>query len=393
MAGRFLTTHTGSLARPPDLTAMLLARAERKPVERRAFDDACRRAVADVVRKQCAVGLDVINDGEQSKTGFVQYMRERLAGLDGEPAPRGLSLEAREFPEAPRGYATQTPCTGPLSWRNFGEVERDIENLKAAAVDAAGRKPFMTAVSPGSFVNAHPDRYYGSRDKYLAAVIEIMRREYEAIAAAGFMLQIDSPDLAQRSYNFPDLELQEWLKIVAQYVDALNEAIRIIPKEQVRVHVCWGAGEAPHNHDTELKDIVHLLLNLRVSALSFVAANGRHEHEWRIWEDVGVPPDMTIIPGVLDSTTNIVEHPETVAERLLRFCSVVNCDQIMAGVDCGFGTTIKSTPKVIPSVAWAKLQSLVAGAALASARIWGRSDAASGSCASLADRHRFHSST
>ena len=370
---RILTTHTGSLARPPKLAAMLKTIAARKPVALDLFEAECLAAVNDVVRKQCEVGLDIINDGEMSKTGFAQYIDVRLNGFEGMPERRGGSLEDREFFEdddeiQPTRLMLQ-PCTGPLSWKDFAGVERDIARLKSATSGLSGRQVFMTSLSPGSFTNFHPNRYYASREHYLAAIADVMKLEYEAIAAAGFIVQLDSPDLAQRSYNFPDLPLKEWRKLIIQNVEAANVATRAIPQQQIRVHVCWGANEGPHNHDTELKDIVDILLRLRCGAISIVGANGRHEHEWRVWENVKLPDGMKIIPGVIDSTTNIVEHLQTVADRLMRFASVLGRENVVGGVDCGFGTNADWL-QVRPKVAWAKLRSLVDGAALASQMLW-----------------------
>jgi 5-methyltetrahydropteroyltriglutamate--homocysteine methyltransferase len=366
---RILTTHTGSLARPPKLAAMLKTIAARKPVALDLFEAECLAAVNDVVHKQCEVGLDIINDGEMSKTGFAQYIDARLNGFEGMQERRGGSLEDREFFEdddeiQPTRLMLQ-PCTGPLSWKDFAGVERDIARLKSATSGLSGRQVFMTSLSPGSFTNFHPNRHYASREHYLAAIADVMKLEYEAIATAGFIVQLDSPDLAQHSYNFPDLSLKEWCKLIIQNVEAANVATQSIPQAQIRVHVCWGANEGPHNHDTELKDIVDILLRLRCGAISIVGANGRHEHEWRLWENVKLPDGMKIIPGVIDSTTNIVEHPQTVADRLMRFASVLGRENVVGGVDCGFGTNADWL-QVRPKVAWAKLRSLVDGAALAS---------------------------
>jgi 5-methyltetrahydropteroyltriglutamate--homocysteine methyltransferase len=375
ITGRIPTTHTGSLARPPELRDMLILRARKQPVDTTALSEAASRAVADVVREQYEVGLDIINDGEQSKTGFALYVRDRLSGFEGEPVRRAMSLEGREFPSLVGNLVPiqiAQPCTGPLEWKDFRAVERDIATLKAATASMSDREVFMTSVSPGTFTNFNPNRYYPTHSEYLAAVIDTMRREYEAIAAAGFILQVDSPDLAQRSYNYPDLSTEEWRKVVAENVDAINQATRTIPREQIRVHVCWGANEGPHNHDTELKDVVDQLMRLRASAISIVAANGRHEHEWRVWETVKLPDGMSLIPGVIDSTTNIVEHPQVVADRLVRYARILGRERIIAGVDCGFGTIVVERPKVDPAVAWAKLKSLVEGAALASGTLWAR---------------------
>jgi 5-methyltetrahydropteroyltriglutamate--homocysteine methyltransferase len=370
---RILTTHTGSFARPRRLRDLLLARSKRQHVEEAEFEAARAEAIAEVVGRQREIGIDIVNDGDQSKTGFAQYVRDRLTGFEGEPLPRPMSLEGREFPDLvgnliPVGVAQ--PCVGPLGWKDFGAVERDIADLKAAVGPADGRQVFMTSVSPGSFVNLNPNAHYASDDEYLDAVVDVMRREYEAIAAAGFIVQLDSPDLAQHSYNQPDMSVEEWHRTVAINVEAINEATRAIPQEQVRVHVCWGANEGPHNHDTDLSSIVETIIGLRASAISVVAANGRHEHEWRVWETTRLPEGTSLIPGVIDSTTNIIEHPRVVADRIVRYARILGRDRIIAGVDCGFGTVVVDRPKVDPDVAWAKLGSLVEGARIASAELW-----------------------
>jgi 5-methyltetrahydropteroyltriglutamate--homocysteine methyltransferase len=371
---RILTTHTGSLARPPELLQMLLAREEGQPVDPGVFDAAVQRAVTEKVKRQVEAGIAIVNDGEQSKISFATYVRERLHGFGGADEPRPVGLEAREFPE----YATRraTPyrrpaCNAPIAWQDFSAVEKDIANLKAATEGLPVEEVFMTAVSPGTLANFFPNRYYPTREAYLEAVAEVMKREYEAIVQAGFLLQLDCPDLALRSTWFPDLSIPEFRTVVAQNVEALNTATRDIPAEHVRMHVCWGAGEGPHNHDVPLRDIVDVLLTGRPAALSIVGANGRHEHEWKVWQDVQLPAGKALIPGVIDSTTNIVEHPEVVAERIVRYANVLGRENVIAGVDCGFGTNAR-TDQVDPEVAWAKLQALVEGAELATKALWGK---------------------
>jgi 5-methyltetrahydropteroyltriglutamate--homocysteine methyltransferase len=369
-----LTTHTGSLARPPELLQMLIAREEGQPGNTETFDTTVRRAVTETVRRQVETGLAIINDGEQSKISFATYVRERLHGFGGAAEPRPVALEAREFPEyaARRAFPYQRPaCNAPIAWQDFSAVDKDIAHLKAASAGLPVTEVFMTAVSPGTIANFFPNRYYPSREAYLGAVAEVMRREYEAIAEAGFILQLDCPDLALRSTWFPDLSISEFRAVVAQNVAALNAAIRDIPAEQVRMHVCWGAGEGPHNHDVPLGAIVDLLLEARPAAMSIVGANGRHEHEWKVWQDVRLPEGKVLIPGVIDSTTNIIEHPEVVAERLMRYATVLGRENIIAGVDCGFGTSAR-TDQVDPKIAWAKLRALVEGAELATRALWGR---------------------
>jgi 5-methyltetrahydropteroyltriglutamate--homocysteine methyltransferase len=374
---RILSTHTGSLARSPELRRLLVDRDAGTPIDREQFDATVRRSVAGVVRRQAEAGLSSINDGEQSKIGFANYVTERLDGFGGTAEPRPMALEAREFPEwatSPARAATgflafkRPACDRPVAWKDFGAVETDIENLKAAAqgIDA---EIFMTAVSPGTLANFFPNRYYPSREAYLSALAEVMKREYEAIARAGFLLQLDCPDLALRSTWFPDLSIDEFRSVVALNLEALNGAIATIPPDQMRMHVCWGAGETPHSFDVPLRDIVDLLLTTRAGALSIVGANGRHEHEWQVWEDVGLPSDKILIPGVIDSTTNIVEHPQVVAERIVRYANVVGRENVIAGVDCGFATS-STSDQVDGEVAWAKLRALTEGAELASKQLW-----------------------
>lgn len=370
---RILTTHTGSLARPPELLQMLLARETGQQVDPDLFDATVRRAVAEHVKRQVAIGLAVVNDGEQSKISFATYIRERLHGFGGADEVRPISLEAREFPAHAARRATpyrRPACNAPVAWQDFAAVEKDIANLQAATTGQPVEEVFMTAVSPGTIVNFFPNRYYPSREAYLEAVAAVMQREYEAIVQAGFLLQLDCPDLALRSTWFPDLSIPEFRTVVAQNVAALNAATRNIPAEQVRMHVCWGAGEGPRNHDVPLRDIVDLLLEARPVALSLMGANGRHEHEWKVWQDVPLPAGKVLIPGVIDSTTNIIEHPEVVADRIVRYAKVLGRENVIAGVDCGFGTNAQ-TDQVDAEVAWAKLRALVEGAEQASRILWG----------------------
>jgi len=371
---RILTTHTGSLARPPELLQMLLAREEGQPVDPGVFDATVRGSVMDKVKRQIEVGLAVVNDGEQSKISFATYIRERLHGFGGADEPRPVGLEAREFPAyaARRANPYRRPaCNAPVAWQNFSAVEKDIEHLKAATAGLPVEEVFMTAVSPGTIVNFFPNRYYPTRETYLEAVSEVMKREYEAIVQAGFLLQLDCPDLALRSTWFPDLSIPEFRTVVAQNVEALNAATRDILAEHVRMHVCWGAGEGPRNHDVPLRDIVDVLLTARPGALSIMGANGRHEHEWKVWQDVPLPAGKVLIPGVIDSTTNIIEHPEVVADRIIRYANVLGRENVIAGVDCGFGTNAR-TDQVDSEVAWAKLRALVEGAELATKALWGK---------------------
>jgi 5-methyltetrahydropteroyltriglutamate--homocysteine methyltransferase len=370
-----LTTHTGSLARPPRLRELLFARDRGEVIDRAEFDQVLKQAVHECVRKQLEVGLDIVNDGEMSKISFASYVRERLDGFAERVEPLPVSLDAREFPE----WASRSPmptlryaCTAPVEWRNFGAVEQDIANLRAATANRELANVFLSAASPGTLANFFPNHHYPSRESYLAALAKTMRREYAAIIHAGFVLQLDCPDLALHDIWFPDLSVDEFRDVVAQNIAALNQALEGLPTECVRMHVCWGATERPLLRAVPLAAIIDLLLEAHVGALSIVGANGRHEHEWRIWHETRLPDGMLLIPGVVDNTTNIVEHPEVVAERLVRYARVVGKENVIAGVDCGFATGAGST-QVDDGVAWAKLESLVEGAHLASRQLWATS--------------------
>jgi 5-methyltetrahydropteroyltriglutamate--homocysteine methyltransferase len=371
---RILTTHTGSLARPPALLEMLLERDRGQPIDQAAFEVASAQAVGDVVARQVSVGLDIVNDGEMSKIGFANYVRERLGGLDGPGQERPVGLDARQFPGwAPRQSLTPLTagtCTGPVAWRDFSGVDQDIAHLAAAVATVSPRPAgvFMTAVSPGTVVNFFPNHYYPDRVAYVTAVADVMQREYAAILDAGFLLQLDCPDLALHDIWFPDLTVPEFRQVVAENIRAINLALTGLATDRVRMHVCWGAGERPDYRNIALGDIVDVLLEANVGALSIVGANGHHEHEYHVWESVKLPQHMVLIPGVIDSTTNIVEHPEVVAERIQRYAAIVGKEHVIAGVDCGFGTSA-ATAQVDGDVAFAKLEALAEGARLASTRL------------------------
>ena len=370
-----LTTHIGSLPRPDDLTGLLKQRDAGEVTDRRAFDARVRAAVEDVVRRQLAAGLDVVNDGEQGKCDYSTYVKDRLTGFEGEPAAMPAGADLKDFPE----YAARTQtaaserrptCSGPIQWRDFGAVEKDIRDLKEVTAAAGARHVFMTAVSPGQAARFLDNRYYPSHEAYVRALAEVLEREYTAIVGAGFVLQVDCPDLASgRNNQFQHLTLAEFRKVAAMHVEALNHALRALPPERMRLHVCWGNYEGPHHRDVALSDIIDILLTARPAGLSIEGANPRHAHEWDVFETVKLPEGKTLIPGVLDTTTNFIEHPELVAQRLVRYAKVVGRDNVMAGVDCGFAT-FASRPIIEPSIAWAKLASLVEGARLASRDLW-----------------------
>ena len=372
---RILTTHIGSLPRPDDLAALLRLRDAGGVTEGPAFEARVRSAVDDVVRRQVTAGVDIVNDGEQSKPDYSTYIKDRLTGFEGEPTSMAAGTDLKDFP----AYAARTrtaaserrpTCSGPLAWRDFDAVERDIRNLAGAAAAAGVTQAFMTSVSPGQAARFLDNRYYPSHEAYVGALAEVLEREYAAIVGAGFVLQIDCPDLASgRNNQFQHLSLAEFRKVAALHVEALNHAVRGLPPERMRLHVCWGNYEGPHHRDVALGDIIDILLTARPAGLSIEGANPRHAHEWNVFEHVKLPEGKTLIPGVLDTTTNFIEHPELVGQRLVRYASVVGRDRVIAGVDCGFAT-FASRPVVEPAIAWAKLGSLVEGARLASRELW-----------------------
>ena len=371
-----LTTHVGTLARPVDLDEMLQARAQGKRVDLEALDMAVRRAVTALVKRQAEAGITVVNDGEESKISYSTYVRDRLNGFGGAEIPRPpRSHEVADFPEyfarrVGRTTSQRLACTGPLSWKDFAAVEKDIENLKAATKGIRVEDVFMTALSPGCVTNSQPNRYYPSEEAYMHALGDVMKREYEAIAKAGFTLQLDCPELAMtRDSVYANLTLGEFRSEMGKHVEAMNYSLASLPAEDMRMHICWGRGEQPKTSDVPLKDIVDLILKGKPSGISVVAANGRHEFEWKVWKDVKVPEGKVLIPGVIDNTTNIVEHPETVAERLVRYAGVVGRENVIASTDCGFGNQPKGAD-CDPTVAWAKMRSMAEGAALATKELW-----------------------
>lgn len=371
-----LTSHTGSLPRPPDLLTLLLAKEEGQAVDPGVFDATVRRAVADTVKHQAEVGITVLNDGEQSKIQYSSYVKDRLTGFEGVETVRPGGVEAQDFPE----YAARRPatavrrptCNGPIQWKDFSAAQKDIDNLKAATRGVGAEDVFMTAASPGVIAFFLNNRYYPSEEEYLYALADVMKREYGAIVSAGFVLQVDCPDLAMGwNTQFADLSLGEFQKVVALHVEVLNYALADLPPEQLRMHLCWGNNEGPHHRDVALKDIIGLVLQARPTAISFVGANPRHEHEWKVWKEVKLPDEKVIIPGVIDSTTNFIEHPELVAERIVRYASVVGRENVIAGSDCGFGTSADRTV-VDARISWAKLQAMAEGARLATKELWGK---------------------
>jgi 5-methyltetrahydropteroyltriglutamate--homocysteine methyltransferase len=364
--GRILTTHTGSLPRPPDLTEMMLQHdAGQDPAE---LVDRIASATAEVVKRQSDIGIDILNDGEYGKVSYSGYVKERLTGFEGEPRRR--NMDDAEFPDwirTNRPLVRYPTNNGPVQLRDPNGVRRDIANLKSALSGVQPAGVFMSAASPGVIDTFMPTTYYSSDEAYLQAVGTAMRDEYRAIVEAGFILQLDCPDLAMsRTLRFADLTLEEFQDVARMHIEVLNRALEGLPREQLRLHLCWGNFAGPHIHDIPLDAILDIALQAPVGGLSFEAANPRHAHEWKVFKNAKLPDDLVLIPGVIDSCTNYVEHPELVAERLGHFVDLVGPERVIASTDCGFGTSV-GPRDVAPSIAWAKLGAMVEGARLASA--------------------------
>jgi 5-methyltetrahydropteroyltriglutamate--homocysteine methyltransferase len=378
---RILTTHVGSLPRPADLLGVVEAKERGKPIDERAHAARVRSAVKEIVEKQVELGIDVIDDGEFCKPSFVSYVNDRLGGFEPDTEmPRGnpwsSSREANSFPEfyaATHAAARQNHmvCTAPVTYRGKPQLETDIANLKAAIDGVKPAEVFMPAISPTSAADWQRNGYYKTEEEYLFAIADALREEYEAIVAAGFLLQVDDPHLVTYWIKEPNLTIEQCRKWAEVRVEALNHALRNIPPEKIRHHTCYGINMGPRIHDMELKDIVDIILKIRAGAYSFEAANPRHEHEWKLWETAGLPEGKTLIPGVISHSTVLVEHPELVAERIGRYAKVVGRENVIAGADCGFAT-FAGSKEVHPSIVWAKFKSLVEGAKIASKQLWGR---------------------
>jgi 5-methyltetrahydropteroyltriglutamate--homocysteine methyltransferase len=358
---------------------MIHARERGEPFDAQRFQDRLHTAVAEVVRQQIEAGLDIVSDGEFSKPSFATYVKNRLYGFTGQNPDRRIFADRAAFPEwhaqtPPPSYTMTTRpfCTEPLGWKDQSAVDRDIANLKAALANTPAEEAFLPAASLGIIAEIMLNQYYPTEEKYLFALAEVMKEEYQAIAKAGFLLQIDAPDAAMgRHAQFWNRSLDEFRQALSLRIEALNYALSDIPEEQIRYHICWGNYEGPHTHDVPLKDIVDLMLRVRAGAYSVEAANPRHAHEWQVWETVTLPTGKILIPGVIDSTTNFVEHPELVAQRIVQYATLVGRENVIAGTDCGFGTSA-GTPRVHPTVMWAKFKALAEGAKLASQRLWSR---------------------
>ena len=373
----FLTSHTGSLPRPEDLVRMMFAREEGVPVDPAVLKARTRSAVAGVVEKQAEAGIDIVNDGEMSKPSYATYIKDRLNGFGGESHPL-VYQDLVEFPELARRVFSdpgrsrrKTPgCDNQISVRDPAAAETDVDNLKAALARLNVQEVFLSAASPGVISLFFHNGHYPSEEAYLYAIAEAMRREYETIANAGLILQIDCPDLAMgRHIQYAALSVAEFCKKARLHIEALNHALANIPAERMRLHLCWGNYEGPHHCDVPLRDIIETVFLAKPSGLSFEAANPRHAHEWTVFEDVKLPEGKVLIPGVIESKTNFIEHPELIAQRIGRYARLVGRENVIAGSDCGYGTWVGQAA-VDPGVVWAKLSSLAEGARLATREFW-----------------------
>ena len=388
---RILTTLVGSLPRPPDLLEFLEARETGRPFDQSAFEDRLAAAVHEIVDKQVAAGVDIVCDGELGKISYTFYVRHRLSGITAfrgganeQPPQTAAHRDLLDHPDfmqrlnQARGGTSwfsreAVPCcTGPVAYRDRRPLETDLKNLTAAYTDAKPVEAFMNAASPGVLTKFVPDRYYRDEDAYVDALANALKEEYEAITRAGFILQIDAPDLESARHNqYQHLSDNEFLRIAERNIAALNHATADIPPEAMRMHLCWGNYEGPHTHDIPLAQIFDVCMRARPAGLSFEAANPRHAHEWEDLRGAKIPDDKILIPGVVDSTTNFVEHPRLIAQRIGHFADIVGRERVIAGADCGFATFAFVNNAVAPSVVWAKLAALAEGAQIASARLWG----------------------
>ncbi len=374
---RFLTTHTGSLPRPEDLIRMMYAKEGGVPVDGSALNARVRAAVAEVVGKQTQAGIDLVNDGEMSKPSYATYVKDRLDGFGGtgntfiyQDLAQFPNLQKKVFGDPGRSRRKTPACNAPIKVRDAQAAHDDVDNLKAALKDKKPAGVFMSAASPGVVSLFFRNDHYPSHEAYLAAIADAMRHEYETIAKAGFVLQIDCPDLAMgRHIQYADLSTEEFRKRARQHVEALNHALANIPPEQLRMHLCWGNYEGPHHCDVPLKDVIDIVFTARPSAISLEAANPRHAHEWTLFETVKLPEGKVLIPGVIESKSNFIEHPELIAQRIARYANLVGRENVIAGSDCGYGTWVGQAA-VDPDVVWAKMAAMAEGARLASKQFW-----------------------
>jgi 5-methyltetrahydropteroyltriglutamate--homocysteine methyltransferase len=378
---RILTTHAGALPRPPDVRNMVFSKANDEPYDASALDARLRSAVAEVVRRQVECGIDCVNDGELSKTNFTDYVRWRIGGLETRPSavPRRLSITARDetkfadyFVANPRsrpgGLATVPVCVADLRYIGQAELAKDLDNFRAAMTGVSVAGAFLPANTPGTIEHWMVNEHYKSDEAFVFAIADAMHEEYQAIVDAGFLLQIDDPDLPDGWNCLPDITLPEYRKYAEMRVDALNHALRGIPREKVRLHVCWGSHHGPHHDDIPLKDIIDLIFRVNAGSYSVEASNPCHEHEWHVFEEVKLPVGATLIPGVVGHFSDFIEHPDLVAERLVRYARLVGRENVLAGTDCGLGPRVGHA-----SICWAKFEAMAEGARRATKVLWGRS--------------------
>ena len=377
---RILTTHVGSLPRSEAVVDLLQRREKGAAVDPAEFNRVVRSAVADIVKRQVDLGIDAVSDGETGKIGYSTYVTDRLTGFSSEGPTETAKphLDLAPFPELRRKMGLLTgprpfkrvSCVGPVKVRDRAPLDHDLDNMWRATDAAKPTDAFLNAASPGVVATFLPNQFYPTHEAYIEAVADAMRDEYEAIAGAGFVLQVDCPDLAMARHTaFQDLSEADFLKRAQFHVEALNHALAKVPSDKVRIHVCWGNYEGPHTHDVDLAKLAKIILGVNAKALSIEAANPRHEHEWAVWKDIKLPDDRILLPGVVDTCTNYVEHPDLVAQRIVRFAEIVGRERVIASADCGFGT-FAGYGKIDPEVAWLKLGSLVEGATRASKQLW-----------------------
>jgi 5-methyltetrahydropteroyltriglutamate--homocysteine methyltransferase len=381
---RLLTTHVGSLARPAPLLEVMFAKERGEEYDRGTFESMVGDAVSDVVDRQIAAGVDIVCDGEQGKSSFLTYVAERLGGFETrEEEGEDLWKESREtlaFPEFYEAHAryragivakpVRLICTGPITYSGLPALQKDIENIKAATSGKPAEEVFMTAISPSDVEGQQANSFYPSDEEYLYAIADAMHQEYKAIVDSGLLLQIDDPRLLTYYISKPDLEVAECREWAEQRVEVLNHALRGIPPDRVRFHTCYGINIGPRVHEMNLSDIVDIMLRVNAGAYSFEAANPRHEHEWKVWESIDLPEGKTLVPGVISHSTPLVEHPELVAQRLVRFAGAVGKENVIGGSDCGFSSFANTEPEIHPTIVWAKFQNLAKGARLASKELW-----------------------
>ena len=381
---RILTTHVGSLPRSQEVVDFLFKQDRGEPYDRAGFDAAMTRGVAEVVGKQVEAGIDIVSDGETSKISYATYIRHRLTGFEGDssrPTPQDLddypAFRDRLVAEGASAKYLRPVCKGPITVKDAEPLKKDIARMKDAVATAKVTEGFMTSVSPGTIAVFQPNEYYKSHEDYMEALANAMREEYEQIVASGLLLQLDCPDLAMgRHSRFKHLSDEEFLRHAGIQVDALNHALANVPADRVRLHICWGNYEGPHTHDIPLTSVLPLLFRAKPQALLIEGGNPRHDHEWEVWKTHKLPADKILVPGVIDTSTNFVEHPELVAQRICRYADSIGRERVIAGTDCGLGTFAGFGP-VHPDIAWVKLKTLTEGAAIASKRLWGSAAVAS----------------